>query len=81
MGRNSENIFSGGTCECKWSKFHRWKLNILNLKSKISSEVENLNVSLNFILNKNEKVEHHIRIMTHKSITLRFWIENNVNTL
>jgi len=38
-------------------------------------------VSLNLILVRNEKVEHYIRIKTHKSIVLRFWVESGVNAL
>jgi len=28
-----------------------------------------------------EKVEHYIRIKTHKPIALRFWVENGVSVL
>jgi len=38
-------------------------------------------MSLSLTLVRNEKVEHYIRIKTHKLIILRFWIENGVNTL
>jgi len=38
-------------------------------------------VSLNPTLAINEKVEHYIRIKTHKSIALRFWVESGVNAL
>jgi len=34
--------------------------------------VEYLYMSLSLILNKNDKVEHHIKIKTHKPINLRF---------
>jgi len=43
--------------------------------------VRNLSVSLSFTLNRNEKVEHYIRIKTHKFIVLRFWVESDVNYL
>jgi len=29
----------------------------------------------------NKKIEHYIRIKTHKSILLRFWVKNDVNSL
>ena len=32
-------------------------------------------------LARNEKVEHYIRIKTHKPIALRFWVESGVNVL
>jgi len=32
-------------------------------------------------LTKNEKVEHYIKIKTHKLIVLIFWVENGVNVL
>jgi len=38
-------------------------------------------VSLSSTLNKNEKVEHYIRMKTHKPIALRFWIKSDVNPL
>jgi len=41
----------------------------------------NPSVSLSLILNKIEKVEHHIRMKTHKPIALRFWVEGGVNLL
>jgi len=50
----------------------------LNLEREI---VRNPSVSLNPTLARNEKVEHYIRIKTHKLITLRFWVESGVNTL
>jgi len=37
-------------------------------------------MSLSLILN-NEKVEHYIRIKTHKLIILRFWVESDINVL
>jgi len=43
--------------------------------------VRNPNVSLNRTLARNEKVEHYIRIKTHKSIALMFWVESDVNSL
>jgi len=38
-------------------------------------------VNLSLTLTKNEKVEHYIRIKTHKPIVLRFLVENGVNNL
>ena len=38
-------------------------------------------MSLSLTLARNEKVEHYIRIKTHKPIALRFWVESGVNTL
>jgi len=38
-------------------------------------------VNLSPTLAKNEKVEHYIRIKTHKPIVLRFWVESDVNNL
>jgi len=38
-------------------------------------------VNLNFILARNEKVEHYIRIKTYKLIVLRFLIKSGVNPL
>jgi len=43
--------------------------------------VRNPSVSLSPTLTRNEKVEHYIRIKTHKLIALRFWIESGVNIL
>jgi len=43
--------------------------------------VKNLSMSLNLTLAINEKVEHYIRIKTHKPIVLRFWGESDVNAL
>jgi len=43
--------------------------------------VKNPSVGLSPTLTRNEKVEHYIRIKTHKSIALRFWVENDVNAL
>ena len=34
--------------------------------------VRNTSMSLSLTLTRNEKVEHHIRIKTHKPIALRF---------
>ena len=41
--------------------------------------VRNPSVRLSPTLTRNEKVEHHIRIKTHKPIALRFWVESGVN--
>ena len=43
--------------------------------------VGNPSVSLSVTLNKNEKVEHHIRIRTRKFIVLRFWVGSDANPL
>jgi len=43
--------------------------------------VRNPSVSLSPTLTRNEKVEHYIRIKTHKPIALRFWVESGVNAL
>ena len=43
--------------------------------------VRNSSVILSPTLAKNEKVEHYIRIKTHKPIALRFWVESGVNSL
>jgi len=43
--------------------------------------VRNTSVSLSPTLTRNEKVEHYIRIKTHKLIALRFWVESGVNAL
>jgi len=43
--------------------------------------VRNTSVSLSPTLTRNEKVEHYIRIKTHKPMALRFWVESGVNVL
>jgi len=43
--------------------------------------VRNPSVSLSPTLTRNEKVEHYIRIKTHKPIVLRFWVESGVSVL
>jgi len=43
--------------------------------------VRNPSVSLSPTLTRNEKVEHYIRIKTHKPIALRFWVESGVSLL
>ena len=48
------------------------------------SEHENvleIQVSLSSTLSEHEKVEHHIRIKTHKLIVLRFWVKSDVSPL
>ena len=40
-----------------------------------------IQVSLSPTLTRNEKVEHYIRIKTHKPIALRFWVESGVSVL
>jgi len=41
----------------------------------------NPSVSLSPTLARNEKVEHYIRIKTHKPIALRCWVESGVSVL
>jgi len=43
--------------------------------------VRNPSMSLSLTLIRNEKVEHYIKIKTHKHIALRFWVESDVNAL
>ena len=43
--------------------------------------VRNPSVSLSLTLTRIEKVEHYIRIKTHKPIALRFWVESGVSVL
>jgi len=43
--------------------------------------VRNPSVILSLTLARNEKVEHYIRIKTHKPIALRFWVASGVNAL
>jgi len=43
--------------------------------------VRNPSVSPSPTLTRNEKVEHYIRINTHKSSVLRFWVESDANAL
>jgi len=43
--------------------------------------VSNPSMSLSPTLDRNEKLEHYIRIKTHKPITLRCWVESGVNAL
>jgi len=38
-------------------------------------------VSLTPTLTRNEKVEHYIRIKTHKPNALRFWVEIGISVL
>jgi len=45
------------------------------------TSVRNPSVSLSPTLTRNEKVEHYIRIKTHKPIALRFWVESGVSIL
>ena len=47
----------------------------------IVGNVRNSSVSLSPTLTRNEKVEHYIRIKTHKPIALRFWVESGVSVL
>jgi len=42
---------------------------------------KNPSVSLSLTLNKNKKIEHHIRIKVHKFIVLRFWVKSGANFL
>jgi len=41
--------------------------------------VRNPSVSLSLTLAKNDKVEHYIRLKTHKPIALRFWVKKVVS--
>jgi len=43
--------------------------------------VRNPSVILSPTLARNEKVEHYIKIKTHKLIALRFWVESGVSVL
>jgi len=43
--------------------------------------VENSSISLSLTLDRNEEVEYHIRMKTHKLITLKLLVEINVNLL
>jgi len=43
--------------------------------------VRNPSVILSLTLVRNEKVEHYIRIKTHKPIVFRFWVESGVSVL
>jgi len=52
-----------------------------DMKKNDIRELRNLSVSISFISTINEKVEHYIRIKTHKPIVLRFWVESGVNAL
>ena len=60
----------GGVYQCGWRDSP--------LRGEI---VRNPSVSLSPTLTRNEKVEHYIRIKTHKPIVLRFWVENGVSVL
>ena len=55
--------------------------NNLLLQKIINYVVKNPSVSLSPTLTRNEKVEHYIRIKTHKPIALRFWVESGVSVL
>jgi len=59
----------GRVYQCSWR-------DLLTLKGEI---VWNLSMSLNLTLAKNEIVKYYIKIKTHKSIILKFWIESGVN--
>jgi len=48
-------------------------------KNHEQQSVRNTSVSLSPTLTRNEKVEHYIRIKTHKPIALRFWVESGVS--
>jgi len=43
--------------------------------------VRNLSVSLSLISIRNEKIKYHIRIKTHKPITLKSWVESDIYAL
>jgi len=51
------------------------------LTQPIFYNVRNPSVSLSSTLTRNEKVEHYIRIKTHKPIALRFLVESGVSVL
>jgi len=38
-------------------------------------------MNLSSTLVRNEKVEHYIKLKTHKPIVLTFWVESGVNVL
>jgi len=76
---------NGGTKkEYSWLGCFRWRGNVpmwlkgLTLEGEI---VRNPSVSLSPTLTRIEKVEHYIRIKTHKPFALRFWVESGVSTL
>jgi len=48
---------------------------------ELDQDVKNSSMSLSLVLARNEKIEHYIRINTHKPIVLRFWVESGVNVL
>jgi len=67
------------------SRSHKRNKTPCYAKSSISSKethgVRNPSVILSPTLARNEKVEHYIRIKTHKPIALRFWVESGVSVL
>jgi len=66
------------------SECFRWRGSVpMGLKGlTLEGEIlRNPSVSLNPTLARNEKVEHYIRIKTHKPIALRFWVESGVSVL
>ena len=54
----------------------KWNKNVGTTKP-----VRNPSVILSPTLTRNERVEHYIRIKTHKPIALMFWVESDVNAL
>jgi len=54
-------------------------LHIFDMVNYIFTD-RNLSVSLSPTFTRNEKVEHYIRIKTHKPIVWRFWVESGIKT-
>jgi len=50
-------------------------MKILKAFSKQYLQMMGIQVSLTSLLIKNKKVEHHIRMQTHKVNVLRFWVK------
>ena len=48
---------------------------------RVQSIVKNPSMNFSITLAKNEKIDHYIRIKTHKSIVLRFQVDSGVNAL
>jgi len=70
--------------EYSWLGSFRWRGSVPMWLKRLTLEgeiVRNPSVSLSPTLTRNEKVEHYIRIKTHKPIVLRFWVESGVSVL
>jgi len=68
-----------------WKEWNTLHISLLCLSkytqvTRVQS-VRNPSVILSPTLARNEKVEHYIRIKTHKPIALRFWVESDVSAL